>query len=328
MAQGERVTRLQEVEVEALDAARLEPLIGPARMARFEQIAAAAQQALEGRTVLNINSTATGGGVAEMLQTLLAYVRGAGVDARWLVIEGDPDFFAITKRIHNGLYGSSGDGGELGAAERRHYERVMRRNADGLVALVRPGDVALVHDPQPAGLSAALAAAGARVLWRCHVGSDTPNEWTRRAWDFLRPYLEQAEAYIVSRPVSGPALGRCRARACCAAVDRPLLRQERADVPPQGAAGARLRGAHRRGWCAAGRAVPAARRLAGPDQPARRHDPERAARPAGRADGHPGLALGSDERHGRCDGGVRRACRSLAGSAPRFGRPGSHWRRG
>lgn len=55
-----------------------------------------------------------------MLQTLLAYVRGAGIDARWLVIEGDPSFFAITKRIHNGLYGLPGDGGELGAAERRH----------------------------------------------------------------------------------------------------------------------------------------------------------------------------------------------------------------
>ena len=114
MAFGERITRLQEVEVEALDAARLEPLIGPARMARFEEIAEAAQEALEGSAVLNVNSTASGGGVAEMLQTLLAYVRGAGVDARWLVIEGDPDFFAITKRIHKvctarlAMEGSSG----------------------------------------------------------------------------------------------------------------------------------------------------------------------------------------------------------------------------
>ena len=77
-----------------------------------------------------------------MLQTLLAYVRGAGIDARWLVIEGDPSFFAITKRIHNGLYGLSGDGGELGAAARRHSERVIRGNADEMRALVRPGDVA------------------------------------------------------------------------------------------------------------------------------------------------------------------------------------------
>src|SRR5919197_1611743 len=91
-----------------------------------------AQAALAGRAVWNVNSTATGGGVAEMLQTLLAYVRGAGIDARWLVIEGDPEFFAITKRIHNGIYGSPGDGGELGEWERRHYERVLRRNAEEL----------------------------------------------------------------------------------------------------------------------------------------------------------------------------------------------------
>jgi trehalose synthase len=171
-----KLTRLREVEVQALDAARLEPLIGPERMARYEATAEAAQAALAGRAVLNVNSTATGGGVAEMLQTLLAYARGAGVDARWLVIEGDPAFFAITKRIHNGLYGSPGDGGELGAAERRHYEWIARRNADELLALVRPGDVVLVHDPQPAGLAEAARSAGAAVVWRCHVGRDEPNK--------------------------------------------------------------------------------------------------------------------------------------------------------
>ena len=108
---------LHEVDVQAIDAARLEPLIGAVRMAQFEQAAEVAREALAGSSVLNINSTGAGGGVAEMLQTLLSYARGAGIDARWLVIEGDPDFFAITKRIHNGLYGSPGDGGELGAAE-------------------------------------------------------------------------------------------------------------------------------------------------------------------------------------------------------------------
>src|SRR5215472_14975685 len=123
-------SKLHEVEVQALDAARLEPLIGSERMAHFERVAEAAQAALAGSSVLNINSTAAGGGVAEMLQTLLAYARGAGVDARWLVIEGDPAFFAITKRIHNGLYGGRGDGGELGDGERSHYERVLQRNAE------------------------------------------------------------------------------------------------------------------------------------------------------------------------------------------------------
>ena len=185
--------RLREVEVQALDAARLEPLIGPDRMKRFEVIAETTRAALAGRAVLNVNSTAVGGGVAEMLQTLLAYVRGAGVDARWLVIKGDPAFFAITKRIHNGLYGAAGDGGPLGEGERRHYEDMLQRNADELLALVRPGDVVLLHDPQPAGLAAAARGAGARVIWRCHVGRDQPNEWTERAWEFLRPYLSETQ---------------------------------------------------------------------------------------------------------------------------------------
>lgn len=198
------LARTAEVEVNALDAARLEPLLGAERMGAFEEVAERTQAALAGRAVINVNSTATGGGVAEMLQTLLAYARGAGVDARWLVIAGDPAFFALTKRIHNGLYGSPGDGGPLGEAERALYEEVQRRNADEILAVVRPGDVVVLHDPQPAGLAAPLRAAGARVVWRCHVGRDTPNDWTARAWEFLRPHLEPAEAVIVSRRSFAP----------------------------------------------------------------------------------------------------------------------------
>jgi trehalose synthase len=196
--------RLHEVDVQAIDAAKLEPLIGVERMARFEEAAEVARGTLAGSSVLNVNSAGAGGGVAEMLQTLLAYARGAGIDARWLVIEGDPAFFAITKRIHNGLYGSPGDGGDLGSAEHQHYEDVLRSNADELLALIRPGDVVLIHDPQPAGLVAAAKGAGARVVWRCHVGIDRPNEWSRRAWEFLRPYLSDSDAFVASRSTFGP----------------------------------------------------------------------------------------------------------------------------
>ena len=198
-------TKLHEVEIHALDAARLEPLIGRARMARYEAVAEATEVLLGGRTVLNINSTAAGGGVAEMLQTLLAYGRGAGLDIRWLVIQGDARFFEITKRIHNGLYGSPGDGGELGEQERAHYEEIARRNEQELLALVRPGDVVLVHDPQPAGLAPAMHRAGAKVVWRCHVGTDAPNEWTERSWWFLKPYVEDADAFVFSRRAFAPA---------------------------------------------------------------------------------------------------------------------------
>jgi hypothetical protein len=201
-------------------------------MARFEVAAEAAQSVLAGHSVLNVNSTATGGGVAEMLQTLLAYVRGAGVDPRWLVIEGDPEFFAITKRIHNGLYGSPGDGGELGQAERAHYERVFVRNADELWTHVKSGDVVLIHDPQPAGLMQIAKDAGARVLWRCHVGVDRPNPWTERAWEFLRPYLIDVDAYVVSHPAFAPPWADA-ANTHHPAIHRSLLGQERAHVTPK-----------------------------------------------------------------------------------------------
>lgn len=190
--------------MQALDVGRLASIVGRERIERFGRIAAAMRDALGGRVVFNVNSTAAGGGVAEMLQSLLAYVRGAGVDARWLVIDGDPEFFAITKRLHNGLYGSDGDGGPLGPAERARYDEVARRNADELAAVVRPGDVVIVHDPQPAGLTAAARRAGAIVVWRCHIGAEEQNEWTARAWEFLRPRLETVDAIVVSRPSFAP----------------------------------------------------------------------------------------------------------------------------
>ena len=78
---------------------------------------------LAGAALWTVNSTATGGGVAEMLRSLAAYCRGAGIDAHWLVIGGTPDFFAITKRVHNMVHGDPGDGGPLGRASARSMSR-------------------------------------------------------------------------------------------------------------------------------------------------------------------------------------------------------------
>ena len=190
--------------MQALDVARLESLIGRERMSEFERVADEAQAALAGRTILNVNSTAKGGGVAEMLQTLIAYVRGAGIDARWLVIEGSAEFFAVTKRIHNGIYGFPGDGGPLGEAERRCYEEVIRRNGEELRALVRPGDLVLIHDAQPLGLAAELRRAGATVAWRSHIGRDGANEFSERAWAFIGPYLQAVDIVVVSKASFAP----------------------------------------------------------------------------------------------------------------------------
>lgn len=164
------------------------------------------RQLLGGRVVWNISSTAVGGGVAEMVRSLLAYARGAGVDARWVVIDGPPEFFRITKRLHNAIHGSAGDGSFLGQAERHLYEYVNDANAAELAPMVRAADIVIVHDPQPAGMIAKLHARGAHVIWRCHIGHDgSMNSETEHAWRFVAPYLRDADAYIFSRAAYVPA---------------------------------------------------------------------------------------------------------------------------
>jgi trehalose synthase len=180
-------------------------VIGEKRLARLLELASRTRERLDGRRVVNVNSTATGGGVAELLHGLLGYARGAGIATEWDVVEADPAFFAITKRIHNRLYGTQGDGGRLGEAERRYYEETLARNARAVLASVRPQDVVIVHDPQPAGLIPVLLERGALVVWRCHVGIDRSNEWTEQAWSFLRPYVEPARAHVFSRAEFAPS---------------------------------------------------------------------------------------------------------------------------
>jgi trehalose synthase len=158
-----------------------------------------AARELHGRVLWNVNSTAKGGGVVEMLRPLLGYCRGAGVDARWMVISGQPEFFAITKRLHNRLHGFPGDGGPLGTSEREVYEQTLAGSAEELVGLVQPRDIVILHDPQTAGLAEALQQTGATVIWRCHVGLDHANEHAHTAWDFLRPYVLEADAFVFSR---------------------------------------------------------------------------------------------------------------------------------
>lgn len=199
-----RTSGMREVHIDPVSLERLSQLLDEERAQRLMANAASARQFLDGRIVWNVNATASGGGVAEMLTTLLAYSRGAGVDTRWLVIDGNPRFFRITKRLHNVLHGSPGDGGPLGDAERAEYESVLAGNLASLLTSVRAGDIVLLHDPQTAGMAAGLRAAGVRVVWRSHIGRDTPNDLTDLGWRFLGPYVRGAEAMIFSRQVFVP----------------------------------------------------------------------------------------------------------------------------
>jgi trehalose synthase len=190
---------VREVELEPRSLARLEGLVQPSHLEEFRSILGAVAAKLEGRTLWHVNSTSEGGGVAELLHQLLGYLIDGGIRCRWIVVEGDQDFFWVTKRIHNRLHGSEGDGGPLGEEERGIYRGVLHREWTLLRDLVSPGDVAVIHDPQTAGLAGPLHGAGLGVEWVCHVGVDTPTDAVRSAWAFLRPDVEQAHASVFSR---------------------------------------------------------------------------------------------------------------------------------
>ena len=190
---------LHEVQLGVATLDRFQSVLSEEQWRRLERAAERARSAFEGRVIWNVNSTARGGGVAELLSSLVPYSRAAGVDVRWVVIEGDPDFFRVTKRLHNMLHGAPGDGEGLSRADEAAYLATTRRNAAELIDLIGPDDLVLLHDPQTAGLVEPLRATGARVVWRCHVGADTPNDLVRAAWAFLLPYVIEADRIVFSR---------------------------------------------------------------------------------------------------------------------------------
>jgi trehalose synthase len=199
---------------------RYATLLGEGRMQQAARRVAELRLQLTGRVVWNVSSTAVGGGVAEMVRSLLAYARGAGVDARWVVMEGTPAFFQLTKRLHNALHGTAGDGSELGDEQRRIYDEVTARNAEELAPMVRPNDVVIVHDPQPAGIIRPLLARGAEVIWRCHIGHDEANAEVELGWRFLAPYVRDASAYVFSRATYVPlSLDAARAHVITPSID-------------------------------------------------------------------------------------------------------------
>jgi trehalose synthase len=183
---------------------RLLDVLEPEQADQMREAAARLAGVVGDRTIWNLNSTAAGGGVAEMLRPLLAYGRGAGIDVRWLVIGGEPEFFRITKRLHNAFHDSPGDGGPLGPAEHDRFMAVARANADEIDALVRPGDVCICHDPQTAGLVPALVDRGAIVIWRSHIGTTTHSDRTRAAWDFIADSARGAHHLVFSREAYVP----------------------------------------------------------------------------------------------------------------------------
>ena len=147
---------------------------------------------LEGLKVVHVNSTRTGGGVAEILERLVPLMQEVGIETSWLVIQGDEDFFLYTKAFHNALQGMP-----VGITDTalRHYEEVNAENALGLREELERADIVIVHDPQPAALIEHFPNRKGKWVWRCHIDLSRP--W-RPVWKYLRQFILKYDASIFS----------------------------------------------------------------------------------------------------------------------------------
>jgi trehalose synthase len=146
---------------------------------------------LRGRVIKNVNSTAVGGGVAEILNRMVPLMKEMEIDAQWDVIRGGEQFFGVTKKMHNALHGAPGD---FTPADAQIYWDAQEANFQ---TMNFDADYFFIHDPQPAGLIRKKAAIGKRWLWRCHIDVSTPNA---AVWDFLRPLINLYDASVFSAP--------------------------------------------------------------------------------------------------------------------------------
>jgi trehalose synthase len=161
-----------------------EPLVGAQTLDRIRRKA----RPLTDIHVAHVNSTYYGGGVAELLSSLSLLMNSAGVKTGWRVIQGSPDFFSITKKMHNAL-----SGGEINLSDRKKkiYEEAVFENA---VRNHLDHDIVVVHDPQPLPLIEHYTKRGPWI-WRCHIDLTEPNS---ELWNYLAPFAEQYDAVILS----------------------------------------------------------------------------------------------------------------------------------
>ena len=143
---------------------------------------------LKGKSVQNINSTAVGGGVAEILTQMIPLLQQLGVDARWDVIKGNERFFSVTKKFHNGLHGADV---EVTDEEFDYFLEVNRQNAAEMIF----SDIVYVHDPQPIALVEKRD--GNKWIWRVHIDFSQPNQ---RIWKFLEQFTTRYDSAVFSAP--------------------------------------------------------------------------------------------------------------------------------
>ena len=170
-----------------LDVQDYEPYVGQERIDQIKKLA----EGVEGKGWANVNSTFMGGGVAEILQSLVPMARGLGVDAKWFTIRGTDEFFRVTKKFHNMLQGMDFPI-SLEEIFGAYLDTIDENARNTFIA----SDLVEIHDPQPAGLIMNGAIYG-NVIWRCHIDTSRPNPVV---WRFLLPYINNCSGTIFTMP--------------------------------------------------------------------------------------------------------------------------------
>jgi len=175
----------QHTPLDPFSIEKYEGIIGAKEVEQIKQLASS----LENRVWSHVNSTFEGGGVAEMLKSVVPIAKGLGIDCRWYCIEGESDFYAITKRFHNIIQGLD-QHFTLEDLLETYIETNKRNFADG--ALI--SDMTIVHDPQPCA-SIVHGEYEGKLIWRCHIDTSEANEMI---WNFLLPYINNYDGAIFS----------------------------------------------------------------------------------------------------------------------------------
>ncbi|HCA81318.1 MAG TPA: glycosyl transferase family 1 [Bacteroidetes bacterium] len=156
----------------------------------IDELALSAER-LSGVSIQNINSTAVGGGVAEILMRMVPLLQELGVNALWDVIKGGEQFFEVTKKMHNALHGQPVQ------FSQDEIDLFLATNETNARELNLHGDIIFIHDPQPCALIQRKSELGNKWLWRCHIDFSRPDPFT---WEFLKTYIEQYDASVFSAP--------------------------------------------------------------------------------------------------------------------------------
>ncbi len=170
-----------------------EPIVGKSVIDELRTLS----DKLAGKLVQFINSTAVGGGVAEILSRAVPLLNDLGVKVQWDVIRGGESYFQVTKKFHNALHGRKE------SIRKEDFNIFLETSQANIEQMNLYGDIMFIHDPQPIALIKRKSTMNSKWLWRCHIDVSNPN---KKVWHFLKRYINDYDAAVFSAPGFSRAL--------------------------------------------------------------------------------------------------------------------------